>query len=435
MPDLETDSVVNPSCWEEVVSAMSAISEPARPRLLVVGTGVRRYREYLLASIAPRYRVHLLIGHQPDWERQYVESWSVVDFDDTIDGEQMILAAKQAAEAAPFDGVLTWDEARVLQAAKVAQALQLPGGDPDMVLRCRDKYLTRTALAAAGVPQPRSVMVSELAEALSVAADIGYPVVLKPRAMAASLGVVRVDSPEQLTAQFEFARDTTVPGAWHYDLVLVEEYLTGEEISLDAAVHHGRTLPLFVARKQVGYPPYFEEIGHLVTAGDPLLRDESLLRILQDTHDALAFSDGMTHTEFKLTPAGPKLVEVNARLGGDLIPYLGQCATGIEPGAVAAAVACGRRPSIAANLDRAGAVRFFYVDKPNTTIDEVCFEGPDCPALATTAVLAEPGQVMSPPPAGTLFGRVAYATAVADGEAECLAALDAAERALRIRSR
>ncbi|MFL6162612.1 MAG: acetyl-CoA carboxylase biotin carboxylase subunit family protein [Jatrophihabitantaceae bacterium] len=415
---------------------MATFSEPvARPRLLVVGTGMRRYREYLLATIAPRYRVHLLIGHQAGWERQYVEGWSVVDFSDTIDGEEMILAAKQAAAHEPFAGVLTWDEARVLQAAKVAQALQLPGGDPDMVLRCRDKYLTRTALAEAGVPQPRSVMVASLSEALSVAADIGYPVVLKPRAMAASLGVVRVDDPGQLTANYAFARDTTVPGAWHYDLVLVEEYLTGEEISVDAAVHEGRVLPLFLAHKEVGYPPYFEEIGHRVTAGDPLLGDPALLRILRDAHDALAFCDGMTHTEFKLTPTGPRVVEVNARLGGDLIPYLGQCATGIEPGAVAATVACGLSPSVTASRRRTGAVRFFYVAEPDTTIAEIRFGALDCPALDVAEVLAEPGQVLSPPPAGTTFGRAAYATAVAETEAECLAALDAAEQALVIRGR
>jgi biotin carboxylase len=414
---------------------MSAFSDPPRPRLLVVGTGSRSYREYLLASIAPHYRMHLLIGHEADWEREYAEGWSVVDFTDTVNGEEMILAAKRAAEQVPFAGVLTWDEARVLQAAKVAQALQLPGGDPDMVLRCRDKYLTRTALAEAGVPQPRSVMVASLAEALSVAADIGYPVVLKPRAMAASLGVVRVDSPEQLSARYGFARDTTVPGAWRYELVLVEEYLTGDEISVDAAVHAGRVLPLFLARKQVGYPPYFEEVGHLVTADDPLLSDPVLLRILQDTHDALAFSDGMTHTEFKLTPAGPKVVEVNARLGGDLIPYLGQCVTGIEPGAVAAAVACGINPTLIPSRSRTGAVRFFYVAEPDTTIDEVSFAALDHPAMDVAGVLAEPGQVVSPPPDGTAFGRIAYAAAVAGTGAECMAALDAAERALIIRTR
>lgn len=406
----------------------------AQPLLLVISTGERHYREYLLSAISPRYRVHLFMGTEPSWEQEYIHGATVLDFTDTVGAEEMIAAAKQLAGQAEIAGVLSWDEARILQSAKVAQSLGLPGGDPDMVLRCRDKYLTRQALQLAGVPQPRSVMVESLAEALEVAADIGYPVVLKPRALAASLGVVRVDSAEQLAEQFSFARDTTVPGAWHYDVVLVEEFLTGPEISVDAAVHAGEVLPMFLARKEVGYPPYFEEIGHLVSGSDPLLADPELRQIVQATHDALAFTDGMTHTELKLTPAGPKIVEVNARLGGDLIPYLGQRATGIQPGVVAAEVACGRRPDIAASWSRIGAVRFFYVAKPDTRIGVVRFADPDRlpAALDSTVVLASPGAVLSPPPSGTTFDRIGFATAVAASEADCTAALDAAEAALVI---
>jgi hypothetical protein len=129
-------------------------------------------------------------------------------------------------------GVLTWDEARILQGAKVAASLGLPGGDPEVVMRCRDKHLTRQALATAGVPQPRSILGTTVDEALAAAEQIGDPVVLKPRALAASLGVVRVDTPTELATQFAFAHDTTVPGAWQYDVVvLVEEYATGPEIS------------------------------------------------------------------------------------------------------------------------------------------------------------------------------------------------------------
>ncbi len=416
---------------------MTASWADRRPLLLVIGTGERRYREYLLAAIAPSYRIHLLLGAEPSWERRYIDGWTVLDFGDTVGADPMIAAAAELAGRDRIAGVLSWDEARVLQSAKVAQSLGLPGGDPDMVLRCRDKYLTRQALGAAGVAQPRSVMVESVDQALLVAAQIGYPVVLKPRALAASLGVVRVDGPTELAAQFSFARDTTVPGAWHYDLVLVEEFLTGPEISIDAAVHHGEVQPMFLARKEIGYPPYFEEIGHLVAARDPLLADPGLLAILQATHHALAFTDGITHTELKLTPTGPQIVEVNARLGGDLIPYLGQRASGIEPGLVAAAIACGHRPSFSATLNLTGAVRFFYVAEPDTVIEAVEFADrsmlPD--ALDVTAVLARSGDVCSPPPSGTTFERIGFATAVAAVESACVAALDAAEASLSIRSR
>jgi biotin carboxylase len=405
-----------------------------RPLLLVITTGARKYREYLLASIGSRYRVHLLLAAEPTWERDHITGWTVLSgLGNTVDADEMIAAALALGE--PLHGVLAWDEARVLQSAKVAAALGLPGGDVDAAMRTRDKHQTRTALAAAGVPQPRSVLVEGVEEALAVAADIGYPVVLKPRAMAASLGVVRVDTPEELSAQFTFARDTTVPGAWHYDAVLVEEYLTGPEISVDSAVHRGRVYPMFVARKEVGYQPYFEEVGHVVDAADPLLTDAGLMRIVQDTHTALDFADGMTHTELKLTQGGPKIIEVNGRLGGDLIPYLGLRSSGIDPGLAAAAVACGREPEVTADRNLVGAVRFFYVEHENTTIGDIRIDDDAAlpPALDRFVIDAQPGDVVSPPPKGTVWGRIAFATAVADTVLDCQAALDAAKAALVVR--
>ena len=405
-----------------------------RPLLLLIGTGGRDYREYLLRSIHSRYRVHLFVGAEPSWERQYLTGWTVLDMAETIGADHMIEPARTLAGSEPFAGVLSWDEARVLQVAKVAAALGLPGADPAMVMRCRDKQQTREALAAAGVPQPRFFPTLTIEDALAAADRLGYPVVLKPRAMAASLGVVRVDDPEQLRARFGFARDTTIPGAWHYDAVLVEEYLTGPEISVDSAVHGGLVLPMCVARKEVGYPPYFEEVGHVVDAADPLLSDPELLGVLQDTHTALGFADGMTHAELKLTPNGPKVIEVNARLGGDLIPYLGLRATGIDPGLAAAAVACGQRPQVQADRKLVGAVRFFYVDQDDTTIGAVEVDHSVLPVAVDRVVpLVEPGEVVSPPPKGTLFGRIAFATAVAETEQACRDALDAAQAALTVR--
>jgi biotin carboxylase len=406
-----------------------------RPLLLIIGTGKRDYREYLLASISTRYRVHLLLWAEPGWERDYLAGWTVLSREtETVDAAEMIAAARELAAREPLAGALAWDEARVLQVAKVAAALGLPGGDPDAAMRTRDKHLTREALAAAGVPQARSVLVGSLGEALDAAGQIGYPVVLKPRAMAASLGAVLVGGPGELAAQFAFSRDTTVPGAWRYDAgVLVEEYLTGPEISVDSAVHDGRVFPMFVARKEVGYPPYFEEVGHVVDAQDPLLTDQGLLQMVQDTHTGLGFTDGMTHTEVKLTPAGPKVIEVNGRLGGDLIPYLGLKASGIDPGLAAAAVAGGRPPDVTPSRGLIGAVRFFYVDRDDTRIESVCFDDAALPKAVDQVVpLAKPGDVMSPPPKGTLWGRIAFATALADTEQECREALDAAEAALTV---
>ena len=191
---------------------------------------------------------------------------------------------------------------------------------------------------------------------------------------------------------------------------------------------------MFVARKEVGYPPYFVEMGHVVHARDPLLSDAGVLRVVRDAHAAIGLADGMTHTELKLTPAGPKIVEVNGRLGGDLIPYIGMRATGIDPGMAAAAVACGQPPDLTGSLGLTGAVRFFYAEHDKTRIESVSFDQAGLPEAVDAAVpLAAPGKVVSSPHKGTSGSRIAYATAVAATARECLDALDAAQKALTVK--
>jgi biotin carboxylase len=403
-----------------------------RPLLLLVSTGIRPYRQYLLRSISTEFRIHLFHNAEPSWEKEYISDWTVLP--STADGPAMAAAARALHEREPIDGVLCWDEARILATAQVAQALGLRNGDPDVIGRLRDKGQTRIALDAAGVNQPRSVPVKDLSEALAAAARVGYPAILKPRGLGASLGVVRVENAQELRRMFAFTRDTRAPEP--VDLperpILVEECVIGEEISVDSVICDGRVTPLFIGRKVLGYPPYAEEVGHYVSAADPLLTDPALRTAIQHTHEALGFSDGWTHTEFMLTAGGPQVIEVNGRLGGDLIPYLGLLATGIDPGLAAARVACGLPPQLTPTRASTAAIRFFYVAQENTELSSVTFETTDLPEQVHELVaVAKPGAVVSPPPKGTAWGRIALAIAVGD-PASCATALDAAEAALVI---
>lgn len=401
-----------------------------RPHLLVTSTGDRRFRQYLLAGIGSRYRIHLFLAAPPVWESEYIDDATVLA--DTLDAEEMLEAARRLHERDPLDGVLCWDEARIIATSKIAQALGLPGSDPEVVLACRDKHLTRQRLAEAGIAQPRSIVVDTLEQARQAAAEIGYPVVLKPRAIAASLGVVLAQDEAGLLEHFAFARETMVPGALAYDelAVLVEEYADGPEISVDSAVFHGRVHPICLAHKELGYPPYFEEIGHLVDGAEPMLSDPGLIAALEQAHAALGFTDGMTHTEYRLTPSGPKLIEVNARLGGDLIPYLGMRATGIDPGLAAAAIACGQEPDVTSDRKLFAAVRFRYVPY-EMTIETIDFDQERLPEGVDMAVVhAQPGQRLAPPPSGNVWSRIAMVTAVADTAERCRAIIEQADAAL-----
>jgi len=130
------------------------------------------------------------------------------------------------------------------------------------------------------------------------------------------------------------------------------------------------------------------------------------------------------------------VIEVNGRLGGDLIPYLGQRASGIEPGLLAASAACGDPIVVSPDRELAAAIRFFYVQDEETLIDSVAFDGSALPLAIDRAVpLSASGSVVSPPPRGLRSGRIAFATAVAGSVGQCRTALEGAGRALRIRVR
>ncbi|MEU4796554.1 ATP-grasp domain-containing protein [Streptomyces sp. NPDC023327] len=406
-------------------------AEPKAPVLLLVGSGYRPYREYILAAVSRHYRLWLLDSSEATWQLAYCAGATRVD---TRNADAVREAALAVVDKLPVVGVFTYDETQVVFCARLAQDLGLPGSPPEAIINCRDKAATRAALTSAGVPQPASFTVTTAEEALDAAEKIGYPVIVKARAMAASFGVVRADGPADIAAAFAAADGADFMNLPRYPAnVLVEEFLTGPEISVDAVIHDGEVHPTVIARKRLGLEPYFEETGHDVDAGDPLFRDEALLGQLHDIHRALGFQYGATHSEFKLTPAGPRLVEVNARLGGDLIPYLGLLATGVDPTVAAAHAAAGRRSDLTPKHRKAAAVRFLLPQGHCRTEEVVVREDRFGPTIHETGITAEPGDELDLPPAAFLT-RYAHVVAVGDDLDQVLDDLREPERLVELRA-
>lgn len=404
-----------------------------RPFLLLVRVGEREMREYLLRSVATRFRVHALVVEDPTWEVPYLAGYSKVA--STLDQEILVAEARRInTEIEPLAGVLCWWETHMPQTAYLAEQLGLPGAGRKGAWCCRDKHATREALDAAGVSQPRSIQVDSLEGALAAAESIGYPVVIKPSDLAASFGVIKIDNPDEMREHYQVTSSIPVPGMPEYRVrPLVEEYADGPEISVDCAVHNGTAYPLCLAHKTTSYPPYFIETGHMVDGGDPLRDDPAILALLQDTHDAIGFGYGVTHTEIRLTAKGPKIIEVNGRLGGDMIPYLGLRATGVDVAVAAAQVACGQLPDHTPDRKLVAAVRMFNPAEDNAPITSIGFESEGLPpAVDQLVLLAQPGDRRSVAIKNPITSRIGYATAVGATADECHAALDAAEAALKV---
>lgn len=399
------------------------------PLLAVVGSGDRRYREYLVAALHRHFRLWLLDTEAPTWQRRYLTGFTRTD---TRDPGALVRAVRAIGHHRPA-GLLSYDEWLVEATAAAADRLGMPTSPPAAVARCRDKAATRSHLAARGIAQPRSRPVASTTEAVEAAGEIGYPVVVKARRLAGSIAVRRADDARAVEEAYRDAAGTIFPGVANDGAdVLIEEYLDGPEISVDSVVADGRVTPLVLARKRTGLTPYFEETGHVVDADDPLLRDDGLLEQLRRVHAGIGLTFGMTHTEFRLTRGGPRLVEVNARLGGDFIPYLGHLATGVDLAVVAGRVATGGSPVTSPTGRRVAGVRFLY-PPADCRVREVVVHADRCDETVHAAVAtAEPGRWMALPPRGFL-SRYGYLIVTADTVARAHRALDRAAEIIDLR--
>ncbi|HEX4788906.1 MAG TPA: ATP-grasp domain-containing protein [Actinospica sp.] len=413
------------------------LSERRASRLLLVSTLAPSSRVPLLEAFAERHRVWMLTGgvgrpSSPSWEGAYLEGHTAVD---TRDAAAVIEAARVLHAREPLAGVVCCDETRLVSAARVAEALGLPGSPPEAVAACRDKYRTRAALAARGVSRVRCLSVRSADEARRAAAEIGYPVVVKPRDQCNSHGVTRVDDPAAIAEAYARAAHAPWAEMAHEqpDAVLVEEYLDGPEISVDAVAYQGRARVAVVARKETGFAPSFEETGHLVDAADPLLEDERLAEVVEGALGAVGYHTGAAHIELRITDYGYKIVEINARIGGGLIPLLGRLATGVDVHRAVVDVACGRPPVLERTRSGAAAIRFAYPEH-DLVVREVRIDRGLLPAgIERAQALAEPGQSMRLPPRGVAWqSRLAQFVAVAGDAASCSVLLDSAVKALTV---
>ncbi|MFC5180683.1 ATP-grasp domain-containing protein [Actinomadura harenae] len=393
-----------------------------KPLLIVVASSYAAFRSYIFRAVTTRYRLWLLNPTPPTWEQPYIEGHTVVD---CLDLDALTAAAAAVAHEHKVAGFFCYDEVYVETAAWAGAALGLTTLDPAAIARCRDKTATRQALEKAGIPQPASQAVASLDEARAFAARVGHPVILKPRNLGGSLGLRKVEDPADLEAAFEVTSGVGVPGIHRFeDGVIVEEFLDGPEVSVDSVVFEGDCTPMIVGRKVLGDTEAmaFEEIGHDVDGADPLLDDPDVVDLVRRTHAALGFDNGFTHAEYKVTPKGLQLIEVNARLGGGMIPYLGMLTSGTNAVLAAADVAVGRRPTVEfPDPRRAASVRFAYPAFDMEVTTSRAREELLVPPVYEMGMSAVPGGTVRLPPRG--LARSGYVIAVAPSLEESRAAL------------
>jgi biotin carboxylase len=281
-----------------------------------------------------------------------------------LDTADALALGQACAALGPIAGVTSSSEYFVAAASELARQLGLPHPDPGAVTRCRDKGIQRFTLRAGGLAGPDFDVVGTPAEAAAAAARLGMPVVVKPCSGSGSVGVRRCACPDEVFAAASaiLDGDPAQLGIPQQRQVLVEQYLDGPEYSVETFDRQ----VVGITAKHLGPEPHFVEIGHDFPAMLADSQQADLTGQALRALDVLGLGWGPAHLELRLTRHGARIVEVNPRLAGGMIPRLVQEATGVDLIALTVARAAGRPVELTASLRRAASIRFLLLEKAGT---------------------------------------------------------------------
>ena len=223
----------------------------------------------------------------------------------------------------------------------VADALNLNGNSMECVKKSTDKYYMRRAFFENGDPSPLSIKVDESTDLTTL--NLSFPVIVKPTDRSGSRGIYKLESENGLEKAVASAISESFSKS-----ALIEEYVCGEEFSVEYVSFHGKHNFLAVTKKFTTGAPHFIETGHAEPANLDRSTVNKIKSVVEHALDTLGITDSASHSEVKITPKGDiKIIEIGGRMGGDCIGSdLVYYSTGIDFLSCVISVACGNPPNL-----------------------------------------------------------------------------------------
>ncbi|HEX3778649.1 MAG TPA: ATP-grasp domain-containing protein [Pseudonocardiaceae bacterium] len=213
-------------------------------------------------------------------------------------------------------------EPGVLLADQLSETLGLRTNGTTYSRARRDKFEMIEAVAGAGLLTAAQRITDDAEEAVAWAQANGYwPCVAKPLSSASTDGVFVCRDAEALRAAFPAILDSTTVFNGANTEVLVQSFLHGTEYIVDTVSVDGHAYVCGVWEYEKlllpnGKPIYNRDI--LLSSTDPAVL--TLIDYTRAMLDALRIHNGPAHSEVIITANGPALVEVGARINGDMHP-------------------------------------------------------------------------------------------------------------------
>lgn len=236
---------------------------------------------------------------------------------DCTDPDAAATAIVDLADHTPIDAVVAADDAGVVVAALASERLGLVSHSSEAAKATRDKLIMRRLFASSEILQPRFAALTD--DGGGAVDALGFPLVLKPRTGAASRGVIRVNTQQELDAALprlrQIAEDLGETGP-----LLAEEFIPGAEVALEGIVANGHLVVLAIFDKpDAPSGPTFPETLLVTPSRHSPEALEDLERMTTTAVSRLGLAHGPVHAEARITPEGRVyLLEIAARSIGGL---------------------------------------------------------------------------------------------------------------------
>lgn len=304
-------------------------------KMLVIGAGGISKKKIWPDAAAYGVKLYMVDSDPDHYCKDIVHKFIYYDFSDhtqdTTHASNIFNMLQSSA--VEVDGCLTFWEDCVPLTALVNQLLGTRGLTYEGAQNGKVKSRTQNVLTTrrGDIPHwPRSFLYSGKSHHIASDADIAlvsesivFPAILKLEHGSSAVGVTIVNNKEEMMDKYEkishaLCKDEDYGGIGlgFGNSMLAMEFFGGSEHDIDVVIYDRKLVAAFISDNGPTNIPSFTETASIMPSSIPLDKQSQLIVAAYQCCVEIGLSDGVFNVEMKMTETGPKLIEINARMGG-----------------------------------------------------------------------------------------------------------------------
>jgi len=289
--------------------------------ILVVNTGTIK-KKFIFQKLKKLGLKLIVLNKEKNWAQPYADQWIIAD---TYNCDEVIEQIKKFQLDYPetkIEGAITFWEDDIPLLAKICKTFKLIGNNFEAANNTRDKFKMQEMFRRCGLPYIQQKLLKNEKDLIKATKEIGFPAVIKPVFGADSQFVMKIDNPEEAKQAYNYVLKSCTSDfdpifRFNESQFIYQEYIEGQEFSVECYVQHGIPHVVGIHEKTVMDLPFFLETGDYIPPRINEGKIQKLEKFAEAALIVLGVRNSLAHVEIKLNGKEPKIIEAASRLGGD----------------------------------------------------------------------------------------------------------------------